>query len=66
MTRSTTRKRMREAFLAEAIASAAETDAGGPLYGMKDVHAYIRARAAGRRPARPKPADRTVRRPKQR
>lgn len=39
---------MREAFLAEAMASAAEADAGGPLYAMEDVHAYIRARAAGK------------------
>jgi len=56
----------REAFLAEALASAAETDAGGPLYAMEDVHAYIRARAAGRMPELPKPVDRTVHRPKQR
>lgn len=46
---------MREAFLSEALASAAETDAGGPLYAMEDVHAYIRARAAGKKAARPKP-----------
>ncbi len=52
---------LRESFVAEALASAAETDAGGPLYAMEDVHAYIRARAAGRKPSRPKPLARTGR-----
>lgn len=52
---------LREAFLAEALASAAETDAGGPLYAMEDVHAYIRARAAGKKVARPKPMSRARR-----
>jgi predicted transcriptional regulator len=52
---------MREAFLAEALASAAETDAGGPLYAMEDVHAYIRSRAAGKKASRPKPISRVRR-----
>jgi predicted transcriptional regulator len=52
---------MREAFLAEALASAAATDAGGPLYAMEDVHAYIRARAAGKKVSRPRPISRTRR-----
>ena len=53
---------MREAFIAEAEASAAEVDAGGPLYAAEDVHAYIVARAAGRTASRPKPVRRARRR----
>jgi len=53
---------MREAFIAEAEASAAEVDAGGPLYAAEDVHAYIVARASGRAVRRPKP----IRRPRRR
>ncbi|NJN40650.1 MAG: hypothetical protein HC807_07260, partial [Gammaproteobacteria bacterium] len=30
---------MREAFIADALASAAEIDAGGPLYAAEEVHA---------------------------
>ena len=46
---------MREAFIAEAEAAAAATDAGGPLYAAEDVRAYILGRAAGRKPRKPKP-----------
>ncbi len=46
---------MRRAFLNEAIVSAAEIDAGGPLYAMEDVHAYVRALASGKTTKRPKP-----------
>ena len=53
---------MREAFIAEAEASAAEIDAGGPLYAAEDVHAYIVARAAGKPARRPKPVRRARRR----
>ena len=53
---------MRGAFIAKAEASAAEIDAGGPLYAAKDVHAYIVARAAGERMHRPKPVRRAPRR----
>ncbi len=49
---------MREGFIAEAEASAAEVDAGGPLYPAEDVHAYITARAAGKTTRRPLPARR--------
>ena len=54
---------MREAFIAEAEASAAELDAGAPLYAAEDVHAYIMARARSM-PARrrSKPVTRTRRR----
>jgi predicted transcriptional regulator len=46
----------RQAFLADADASAAEIDAGGELYAAEDVAAYVLARGAGkRRPARPRP-----------
>jgi plasmid stabilization system protein ParE len=39
---------MRELFIADAQAAAAEIDAGGPLYAAEDVHAYIVARASGK------------------
>jgi len=44
---------LRRAFLDEAEASADEIDAGGVLYAMEDVHAYIVGRAGGKKPARP-------------
>jgi predicted transcriptional regulator len=50
---------MRQAFIEEAEAAAAATDAGGPLYAAEDVRAYILARAEGRRARRPKPMRRT-------
>jgi predicted transcriptional regulator len=53
---------MRGTFIAEAEASAAEVDAGGPLYAAEDVHAYIVARASGKTARRPKPIRRTRRR----
>jgi predicted transcriptional regulator len=46
---------MRLSFIQDALASAAELDAGGPLYAMEDVHAYLRARAAGDTVEHPKP-----------
>jgi predicted transcriptional regulator len=46
---------MREAFIAEAEAAAAATDAGGPLYAAEDVRAYILGRAAEGKPRKPKP-----------
>lgn len=49
---------MREAFIADAETSAAEVDAGGPVYAAEDVHAYIVARAAGKAASRPKPVRR--------
>jgi predicted transcriptional regulator len=51
----------REAFIAEAEASAAEVDAGGPVYAAKEVHGYILARAAGKTAPRPKPVRRAGR-----
>ena len=53
---------MRQAFIAEAEASAAEVDAAGALYAAEDVHAYIVARAAGKAAPRPKPVRRARRR----
>jgi predicted transcriptional regulator len=52
---------MREAFIAEGEAAAADIDAGGPLYAAEDVHAYIVARAAGKPARRPRPARRAAR-----
>jgi predicted transcriptional regulator len=53
---------MREAFIADAEASAAEVDAGGPLYAAEDVRAYIVARATGKSARRPLPLRRARRR----
>jgi predicted transcriptional regulator len=50
---------MREAFIADAEASAAELDAGGALYAAEDVHAYISARASGKSVRRPRPVRRS-------
>jgi predicted transcriptional regulator len=55
---------MRQSFINDALASAAEVDAGGSLYAMEDVHAYILARAAGKPAKRPKPVTRTAAKPR--
>ena len=47
---------MRQSFIGDALASAAEVDAGGALYAMQDVHEYIISKAAGKPAKRPKPA----------
>jgi len=47
---------MRQSFIGDALASAADVDAGGPLYAMQDVHAYIISKAAGKTAKHPKPA----------
>jgi predicted transcriptional regulator len=49
---------MRESFFADAVASGAEVDAGGALYAMEDVQAYILARTSGKVAKRPKPVPR--------
>lgn len=48
----------RQSFIADALASAAEVDAGGSLYAMQDAHTYISALAAGKPAKRPKPVTR--------
>lgn len=53
---------MRRSFIKEALDSAAEVDAGGPLYSMEDVHAYLRARVAGQAVKRPRPLKKGARR----
>lgn len=50
---------MRQSFINDAIASAAEVDAGGALYAMEDVQTYILARTSGKTAKRPKPTART-------
>ena len=50
---------MRQSFINDAIASAAEVDAGGALYAMEDVQSYILARTAGKAAKRPKSIART-------
>lgn len=47
---------MRQSFIGDALASAAEVDAGGALFAMQDVHEYIINKAAGKAAKRPKPA----------
>ena len=49
---------MRQSFIADAVASGAEVDAGGALYAMEDVQAYILARTLGKTTKRPKPVSR--------
>jgi predicted transcriptional regulator len=44
----------RQAFINDALVSAAEVDAGGALYAMQDVREYILARSAGKAAKRPK------------
>ena len=44
----------RAAFVEDARAAAADIDAGGPLYAMEDVSAWIRARAGGLPASRPR------------
>lgn len=46
---------MRQSFINDAIASVDEVDAGGALYAMKDVQAYILARTSGKAAKRPQP-----------
>ena len=49
---------MRQSFINDALASAAEVDAGGALYAMEDVQEYILARTAGKPAKHPKPITR--------
>lgn len=44
---------LRREFVVEARRSAAEVDAGGPVFAMEDVTAYLRGRLAGGRARRP-------------
>ena len=50
---------IRASFINDAIASAAEVDAGGALYAMEDVQEYILARTQGKPAKRLKPIIRT-------
>ena len=45
----------RKAFIADALAAEREVRETGVVYRAGDVHRYIRARAAGKNAARPKP-----------
>jgi predicted transcriptional regulator len=57
---------MRQSFINDAVASAAEVDAGGALYTMEDVQEYILARTSGKTAKRPLPISRTNIKPKAR
>ena len=45
---------MRQSFIGDALASAAQVDAGGALYAMQDVHEYIISKASGQSRKTPK------------
>lgn len=45
----------RRSFVADALNSEKQVRESGKAYRAEDVHRYIRARATGRKPARPKP-----------
>ena len=45
----------RRSFVADALDSEKQVRKSGKAYRAEDVHRYIRARASGRKPARPKP-----------
>ena len=45
----------RGAFVADALAAEKEVKKAGLVYRAGDVHRYVRARAAGKKPARPNP-----------
>jgi len=47
----------RTSFVAEALAAEKQVRESGKVYRAEDVHRYIRARAAGRKPGRPKPVN---------
>lgn len=44
----------RRAFIEEALEAEAEMEASGEGYAMEDVHVWLKARAAGKRVARPR------------
>ena len=50
----TTRAEKRRSFVADALASQSETLRTGKGYSADEVHAYFRARIAGKKAARPK------------
>lgn len=58
MEREVTLSEMREQLLQDALDSADEIDAGGPLFAAEDVHAYVEARATGEPATRPEPLPR--------
>lgn len=46
---------MCQSFINDALTSATEVDAGGALYAMEEVHAYILKRTSGKSAKRPQP-----------
>jgi predicted transcriptional regulator len=46
----------RRIFVADALAAEREVERSGTVYPAGEVHRYLRARVAGRRAKRPKPA----------
>lgn len=50
----TERAELRRSFVADALQARAELARTGSAYDAREVHAYLKARVDGRRPARPK------------
>jgi predicted transcriptional regulator len=46
----------RRTFVADALAAEKEAERSGRVYAAAEVHPYLRARVAGRKAKRPKPA----------
>ncbi len=46
----------RKIFVAEALAAEKEVERSGKVYPAGEVHRYLRARVAGRKTKRPRPA----------
>lgn len=59
--REVERRRLRADFIADAMAAAAEVDAGGPVYALDDVHDWIRARICSRSTGEVVPEPRSIR-----
>lgn len=53
--RQTSREERMEEFIQEALAADQGVDAGDDVYLAADVHAWLRRRARGENPPRPKP-----------
>ena len=49
------REELRRSFVAEAIESVIAVAEGEPVYAAEDVFAYMRAKAAGKKPKKPTP-----------
>lgn len=53
------REELRQSFIADAVESEAAVADGEPVYAAEDVHAYFRAKIAGKKPRKPGPRKRS-------